>query len=102
MRVALNCGAALAIWRITGDLKKTLSVLIKAISNTDESYPDRLRAVRALGQMGRAAKSAVPHLEKLLKDNSPVLRRGAAATLKEIRRERKKLEKAKAGAKPAK
>src|SRR5262249_60209470 len=56
---AIRVEAALALWRITGQTERTLPVLLDAF---DERfyYGSRQAGVQALGDMGPAAKVAVP------------------------------------------
>lgn len=63
--------------------KDTVAALTAALASADKDA--RLRAVMALGGKGPAARSAIPALEKLLKDESPAVRSAAAGALRSVR-----------------
>jgi HEAT repeat protein len=77
--------AVIAYWRITGDLKKSVALLTKSIASPTASKRSRLVGIEGLGQMGFAARSAVPEMKKLLKDKSPTIRRAARDALSKIK-----------------
>jgi hypothetical protein len=80
--------AALALWKIDGEAKETVAVLVAALKtvvaprqNNTLNLPGRFGlistaappppgqlAAEALGQMGTAARAAVPALQEALKD----------------------------------
>ncbi len=59
-----------------------VGALTKQLQSTDASY--RLRAVKALGAIGPAARFAVPDLTAALRDADPDVRRAAVAALQLI------------------
>ena len=71
-------GAAVAIWRIGADTNTALPVLLK--------WCERgwLQSYEALGEIGPAAKDAVPLLLPRAKSSEPLTQRTAAAALKKI------------------
>lgn len=70
--------AAIAIWRISSNTSTTLPVLLR--------YGERgyLKAIDTLGEMGPAAKAAVPFLLRNSMSTDPFYRRSASAALKRI------------------
>ncbi len=71
-------GAAVAIWRITGDTSTALPILLKW---TGYGW---YYAIDALGEMGPAAKAAIPLLLPMAKGPDSLRQRSASATLKRI------------------
>jgi len=59
--------------------------LVDDLSDDDISAESRLAAARALGDMGPAAKDAVPALINALSDSDPVVQEAAAWALEAIR-----------------
>jgi hypothetical protein len=59
--------ATIAVWRISGDTETTLPVLIEGLRSGDD--PSLSQVVDALGEMGPAARPAVPDLLALLATN---------------------------------
>lgn len=64
--------------------EKVLPLLVKELGNPDEKV--RRAAAYVLGQIGAAAKPAVPELEKALKDSSADVRQAAGVALDKIRK----------------
>jgi len=64
----------------------SLELLQEALS--DKHYFDRLTAAWAVGEFGTEAESAIPALEKLLKDEWPSIREAAARSLKKIKEQK--------------
>ena len=71
-------GAAVAVWRITGDTSTALPVLLKW------SGYGWLKAIDTLGEMGPAANAAVPLLLSMAKGSDSIRQRIASAALKRI------------------
>jgi HEAT repeat protein len=71
-------GAAVAVWRITGDTSTALPVLLKW------SGYGWLKAIETLGEMGPAANGAVPLLLSMAKGRDSLRQRIASAALKRI------------------
>jgi HEAT repeat protein len=71
-------GAAIAIWRITGDTSTALPVIRKW------SGYGSLCAIDTLGEMGPAAKAAVPLLLPMAKGPDSLRQRSASAALEKI------------------
>jgi len=76
--------AVVAYWRITGDRDKSIPLLLKVAVNPKNYKQARLVAIEGLGLMGSGAMSAVPELKKLLKGESPTIRRAAREALRKI------------------
>jgi HEAT repeat protein len=89
--------AAVAVWKITGEVKDALPVLTAAVSQADTLdvppgavgpiVPPRSAAqaaAQALGEMGAAAKSALPALREAQALNDTNLRSAAAAAIHKI------------------
>lgn len=72
--------AAFAAWKITGDAKEPLDVLISLASQLDFE----LDALLIIGKMGPAAKDAAPTLLKMLDSKDPDKRFELVQTLKMI------------------
>ena len=64
---------------------RAIGPLVEALADDDGGV--RCAAAEALGNMGPAAREAVPVLEKLLRDKDPGIRQAAAEALKRIREE---------------
>ena len=62
----LRVHAALALWQIQGDAESVLPVLIECLSDQDEDA--RCLSAETLGQMGTAARTAIPHLQEATKE----------------------------------
>jgi HEAT repeat protein len=71
-------GAAVAVWRITGDASTALPGLLKW------SGYGWYKAIDTLGEMGPAAKAAVPLLLPMAKGGDSLRQRSASAALKRI------------------
>jgi HEAT repeat protein len=76
-----------AIKRATGTIlastdSQDVGALVKQLSSGDASF--RLRAVKALGDLGPAARFAIPDLITALRDPDPDVRRGSVAALQLI------------------
>ncbi len=69
--------AAYAYWKISGDSKLPVSVLVELLSNVDF----QAETIDLLGDMGPAAKSSVPELIKLLGSDEVHLRESAVLSL---------------------
>ncbi len=63
---------------------RSVPLLVRAMGNSDPYV--RQYAAERLGQLGAAAKDAVPDLRKLLEDNEDFVKRTARASLREIER----------------
>lgn len=72
-----------ALWRVDGQTKIAVPLLIQAL--TDHAYLTQ-QSARTLGQIGPAAKDAVPALIKAARDkkNKPLVQAEAAQALKKI------------------
>ncbi len=99
----VRIAAAKSFWQVTGETEKPIAVLIPCLtsrtvrgyisgSNRDpnEVIPDwrpRHGAARALGQMGPAASSAIPALEKAArdKDSAKLVLEAVEEALRKIR-----------------
>lgn len=57
--------AALAVWWIRGEREPSYAIFLEALELPKEELFATERAIYALGEMGSAAKDAVPHLEAL-------------------------------------
>jgi HEAT repeat protein len=68
---------------ITGKKDKLVAVLTGDLSG--QLYFDHAAAARKLGELGKHARSAIPKLEKLLKDKNEHVRKAAAKALKRIK-----------------
>ena len=62
---------------------ETVAALAKSLQ--DETSSVRFAAVEALGNLGPAAKDAIPALEQATQDPNSVIRWNAAIALKKIR-----------------
>jgi HEAT repeat protein len=78
--LSVRSEVALAIWKLSGDVASTLPILIAELNEDTDPFV----AAAAIGQMGPAAKDAVPALIAHLKSEDPDLRLSAATTLAEI------------------
>ncbi len=67
----LGTEAALALWRVTGEVAPIVPYLVEAIRGSDK--PARKAAIDALGSMGRAAAAAEPVLVKVAEDDEDSL-----------------------------
>jgi HEAT repeat protein len=99
----VRLAVALALWRIAGRAGEALPVLLEALSDPgpgEEGPPWRCHfprmphlprtqqaAAEALGQMGAAARSALPALRKALRRGDPGLTVAAASALWQIDRQ---------------
>ena len=82
-RAALRVAAAEGLWRIdSGQADRVVPVL--AASLKEEFSPVRREAVVLLGDLGIAAKAAVPALKECLNDEDQEIRAAAAEALKRI------------------
>ncbi len=77
--------AVLELWNRKILLKETVPILRQALKNKDAFY--RLRAARALGQIGIPAKDAVPDLTGMIRDSNLYVRRRASAAIEQIKAE---------------
>jgi HEAT repeat protein len=66
---------------------KVLALLLKDLASSDEKV--RRAAAYVLGQVGAAARSAAPELQKALKDPSADVRQAAAVALDKIKKKEK-------------
>jgi HEAT repeat protein len=80
---AVRLNAAAALWRVTGDGKSALPVLVAALKR-EEPLPLRVQAARKLGEVGPAAKAAVPALLEAWRDPDTSAQNFAAIALKAI------------------
>lgn len=71
-------GAAVALWRITGQTSLALPVILQ------KSGEGSLSAIDTLGEMGPAAKAAVPMLRRMAQGPDSLRQRSAAAALERI------------------
>jgi HEAT repeat protein len=78
--------AAGALWRVTGDPKEALPVLLAVLKEGDPAYT-RANAASRLGQMGRQAKAALPALLAAYASGDQNLRNTAGFALKMIDRD---------------
>ncbi len=78
--------AALALWRIEGNLDEVLPLLSQIVKNQDGADPDLRRfALAALGQIGPPAREAIPVIMEASEDEFPSIRAAASLALCEIR-----------------
>jgi len=78
-----DVGIRLAAASALGQFEALVSSLEESL--TDEDRYVRYDAAMALGIISREAVTAIPALEKALKDKEPQVRRAAASALKKIR-----------------
>jgi len=71
--------AAATLFKITGEAEKTLPIFLRALGDWDRNWQSW--ATERIGEMGSAAKDAVPVLEKVLMGEEPWIRCKAAAAL---------------------
>jgi HEAT repeat protein len=76
----LRFAAALAVWRIAGETKEALPIVLDALRGRDVS--DRRRAAQVLGEL--AEEGTAPALTQALWDDDPEVRHTAAASLAEV------------------
>lgn len=79
--------AARAVWKVKGETEKTIPALLSGLQDhTTYYYQNEIREIAAqtLGEIGPAAKNAVPHLIEALNDPQPKVRDAAAKALKLI------------------
>jgi HEAT repeat protein len=81
--LAVRVNAAGSLWRINGDTEATIPVLLEALKPAPGNY-SRYQAAAELGQMGPAAKSALPALLELRNDPDTFLRNGVLAAINRI------------------
>lgn len=75
-------GAARLLWKMTGDNSQSLPVLL-GLLRANES-PWRVHVLRALGEFGPEARSALPVIKMLAKDPSDEIAEAALETLAKI------------------
>jgi HEAT repeat protein len=82
--------AAIAIWKVDGQVDEVLPVLIEALQRKAGNGPEEISSweiaevTEVLGEMGARTKSAVPVVIPLLKHESWNIRRSAREALKKI------------------
>ena len=64
--------AAIAVWRISGDVTNTLPLLMKGL--TDSAHRSKWHLIEALKEMGPQAKDAVPIMLDILSTPAPLVR----------------------------
>ena len=74
--------AADALWKITADAGLVLPALVKEVTTEDRQV--RIRALRLLTSMGRAARPALGRLRALLNDERPWVRQAAEMAIERI------------------
>ncbi|MDB6038997.1 MAG: repeat-containing protein [Verrucomicrobiales bacterium] len=74
--------AARQLWKMTGDNSQSLPVLLSLLRANDS--PWRLHTLRALGEFGPAARSALPAIKMLTEDPSDEIAEAALETLAKI------------------
>lgn len=72
--------AAVAVFRISGDAKEPVEVLVELAKTTEVE----LEAIQALGKVGPAAKASVPELIKMLESKDADKRFEIVQTLKQV------------------
>src|SRR5262249_42664936 len=92
--VAKRAKAAAALWKIDGKTEEVMPVLIAALAERDANPPNAyytsvqrsgaIAAAAALGQIGPAAKSALPALRKATTLGDPLLKSNAVAAIAKI------------------
>ncbi len=81
--IPLRVAAAGALWKITGETETSVPVLVKALKPSPINYA-RYQAADWLGQMGPAAKAALPALRKLRDDPDAALRGNVVQAIQRI------------------
>jgi HEAT repeat protein len=88
--VDVRAGAAVAVWSLGRQAREALPILIEVVRIYAKPDPAKLEpltvkaVLRALSEMGREARPAVPALLPLLKGTHGSIHRAATAALKEI------------------
>jgi len=80
-REDIGVSAAEALWRIRGD-RESLERLIAALAS--RNHPAQRTAAKALGEIGPAAKAALPALQDLLKHEDKFVRQAATEAVRQI------------------
>jgi HEAT repeat protein len=80
--VDVRIRSALALWKVSGDAGRAVPVLRAAL--TPESAYHIRDAIRALGEIGPAARSALPDLEALSGDPDEWVRKDAREAAERI------------------
>ena len=79
---SLSLFSAHALWAIDGDADRSLSALLNVMRNGTSYYKNK--STGFIGDMGKAASTAVPDLTVLKQEESPSIRRGAVVSLGKI------------------
>jgi HEAT repeat protein len=90
----VRIAAAETLWKITGDAESVVPVLVDFLDeeyvpsffawNVRSSVSDRIEVIELLGQMGPAARAALPELRNLTEHESFPLRRAAASAIEKL------------------
>jgi HEAT repeat protein len=79
---AVRINAALALWRIDGEIKATVPILCAALKDRADNI--RQRAAESLAAIGPPAKDAFVPLARTLKDPNLSVRKAVTLALKTI------------------
>jgi HEAT repeat protein len=80
----LRVTAAMALWKITGKIDKSLVVLVQTLPRADTSC--QCEILKVLGEMGPSARKALPMVKALCNDTDDRVRRHAREAVKKINR----------------